>query len=309
MRYVLRALTFFAIAVTLIARSAVAAPAIPVVVVYPLTTTGIGDPGAGERIAALMSSDMQATGSVDTRKPAPGIEREAYLETARKLGADYYVSGFVTMISGQLSVVEQLVSTRNDTTVWSNNARLATYDDARAQGDLVRAAVIGHEGRALAVFDPAAKAPFRIPAPQASPVPQDTPIQAPVARPSFAVLLIGGKAAESERSYANIAIVKALRARGLIADEYADPSGDFAVLGPAICASTGVRVLLGGSVAVERMDDREINQWATADVDVTGFDCTANRVLVTRSASTATYDWKWAVDRAVAVALKNYTLE
>jgi hypothetical protein len=306
MRYVLRALTFFAIAVTLVARSAVAAPAAPVVVIYPLTMTGIGDPGAGERIASLIGLDLQATGSVETRKPSPGIEREAYLDTARKLGADYYVSGFVTVISGQLSVVEQLVSTRNNTTVWSNNARLASYDDAKAQGDLVRAAVIGHEGRALAVFDLAPRAASRVPVARASPAPHDSPVPASVAKPSFAVLLIGGKATENDRYYTDTAIVKTLRSRGFIADAFDDPAGDFAVLGPAICASTGVGVLLGGALVVERMDDREINQWATADLELTAYDCATNHVLEPRAAVAATYNWKWAVDRAIAVALKNY---
>jgi hypothetical protein len=309
MRYLLRALTFCAIAMTLIARSAIAQPTAPVVIIYPLTTSGIGDPAAGERIASLISLDLQATGSVETRKPSPGVERQAYLETARKLGADYYVSGFVTMISGQLSVVEQLVSTRNNTTVWSNNARLASIDDAKAQGDLVRAAVIGHEGRALAVFDPAAKAPSRGAAPQPSPAVQTSTAPSAAAKPSFAVLLIGGKAAENDRNYTDTAIVKTLRSRGFIADEFDDPAGDFAILGPAICASTGVGVLLGGTVAVERMDDREINQWATADLELTAYNCMTNHVLDPRVARAATYNWKWAVDNAVAVVLKSYTRE
>jgi len=129
-------------------------------------------------------------------------------------------------------------------------------------------------------------------------------IAAPAA-PSFAVLSIGGTAAENERHYTDTAIVKALRSRGFIADEVDDPAGDFAVLGPAICASTGVGVLVGGMVAVERMDDREINQWATANLELTSYDCATNHVLAPHAAIAATYEWKWAVDRAIAVALKN----
>jgi hypothetical protein len=302
MRYILGALTFCAIALTLVAGRALAAPAAPVVTVYPLTISGAGDPEAGERIALIIASDLHATGSVETRKASTEVAREAYLETARKLGADYYLSGFVSMISGELSIVEQLVSTRNNTTVWSNNARLASYDDAKAQGELVRAAVIGHEGRAPAAFAPAPIAPPHV----ASPAVTAT---SALAKRSFAVLLIGGKAAENDRRYADTAIVKALRSGGFIADEFDDPSGDFAVLGPAICASTGVDVLLGGAVAIERMDDREINQWATANLELTAFDCVTDRVLAPHAALAATYNWKWSVDRAASAALKAFRLE
>jgi hypothetical protein len=133
-------------------------------------------------------------------------------------------------------------------------------------------------------------------------------VAAPAA-PSFAVLRIGGKAAENERNYTDTAIVKTLRSRGFVADEVDDPEGDFAVLGPAICASTGVGVLLGGTVAVERMDDREINQWATANLELTAYDCATNRVLAPHAAIAATYEWKWAIDRAITVALRNFEPE
>jgi hypothetical protein len=302
MRYVLCALTFCAIALTLLAGRAFAAPAAPVVTIYPLTTSGVADPEAGERIASIIGTGLQATGSVETRESPAGVARDAYLEQARKLGADYYLTGFVSMISGELSIVEQLVSTRNNTTVWSNNARLASYDDAKAQSELVRAAVLGHEGRALAAFAPPPIAPPHAASPMVKPA-------LVLPKRSFAVLLIGGKAAENDRRYADTAIVKALRTSGFVADEFDDPSGDFAVLGPAICASTGVDVLLGGAVAIERMDDREINQWATANLELTAFDCVTGRVVEPHEALAATYNWKWSVDRAVSVALKTFRLE
>ncbi len=295
MRNVLRAIPLVAIAVALLSASVSAAPNAPVVVVYPLTTTGDADPQVGEQIASLISADLQTTASVAIREPSPEVSREDYLETSRRLGADYYLSGFVTKISGQLSVVEQLVSTLSNTTVWSNDARLVTADDARAQGELVRSAILGHAGRALAAFDAQVK-----PAPAAP----ATVAVAP-ASPSFAVLLTGGSASEKDRAYADAAIVKALRGRGFVADVLNDPSGDLSILGPAICASTGAKMLLGGSVAIDIQPDREINQWATAKLNLEGYDCVKGRSLGEHSAITEAFNWNWAVDQAVAVALRS----
>jgi hypothetical protein len=122
--------------------------------------------------------------------------------------------------------------------------------------------------------------------------------------PSFAVLLSRGSASESDRAYADAAIVKELRARGFVADLLNDPAGDLSILGPALCASTGVKLLLGSTVTIDIQPDREINQWATAKIDVAGYDCSNGRSLGTNSASAATYNWNWAVDQAVAAALK-----
>jgi hypothetical protein len=123
--------------------------------------------------------------------------------------------------------------------------------------------------------------------------------------PSFAVLLPRGHVSENNRTYTSEALVKALRARGFIADVISDPAGDAAILGPAMCASAGVNVLLGSTVAIEIQPDREINQWATAKIDLSGFDCTKGRTLGASSGSAGNYNWNWAVDQAVADALKH----
>jgi hypothetical protein len=130
---------------------------------------------------------------------------------------------------------------------------------------------------------------------------------APAAQPvpSFAVLLTRGNASAGHRSYTGAAIVKALRARGFIADALDDPSGDPAILGPATCASAGVSVLLDSTVAIDIQPDREINQWATAKVDLAGYNCITGRPLEATSGSAASYNWNWAVDQAVAAAIKH----
>jgi hypothetical protein len=294
----IRTVSVCAAAVAMTVAIAVAAPRASVVVVYPLTTTDSADPGVGAQIAGLIGQELTAAGGIEVRTPAPSTGRADYLETARTLGADYYITGFVTKISGQLSVVEQLVSTLNNTTIWSNTGHLVTTDDARAQGDLVRTAVLGHTGRGFIALNPAPGPP----SPKATSAATAT---SAVTKPTYAVLLTGGTASEKNRAYADAAIVKALRARGYLADAIYDPVGDLTILGPAICAATGAKVLLGGRIAIQIQPDREINQWATATLDVASYDCSASRALAVRSGTGATYNWNWAVDQAVADALKS----
>jgi hypothetical protein len=306
--------TLCALSMVFMATNASAASNAAVVVVYPLTITASGDPGVGKQIASLIAQQLSQAGGVDIREPSPDVARQDYLETARRLGADYYLSGFVTKVSGQLSVVEQLVSTLSNTTVWSNNAHLLTTDDARTQGDLVRAAVIGHSGRGRSVVNATAGAVITAPA-KAGAVQGTAPSGAPQAapnvtaaaravKPSYAVLLTGGPASQSMRSYTDTSIIKALRGRGAEAVLLDDPVGDLSVLGPALCASTGERVLLGGTVALQIMPDREINQWAEAKIQLTAYDCAKQLKRESRSGDGATYNWTWAVDQAVDGAIK-----
>jgi hypothetical protein len=312
MSYLKRALSVCAILAVIVSMPATAATNALVVVVFPLTLTGAADPGVGEQIASLLAQRLEEPGSVEIREPAPGVLRQDYLEAARKLGADYYLSGFVTKISGQLSVVEQLVSTLSNTTVWSNDARLSTTDDARAQGDVVRTAIIEHAGRAVAA---AKLRPVKTPAPSVA-VPESATATATATaprdaavKPSFAILETAGDASQGERSYADSEIAKVLRMRGFEAVLLNDPVGDLSILGPALCASSGLKLLLGGTIEVKTMPDREINQWATAKIDLNGYDCIKGRALAVNSGSGATYNWNWALDQAIADAMKKIAVE
>jgi hypothetical protein len=275
-----------------------------VVVVYPLTITASGDPGVGKQVASLIAQQLSQSGGVDVREPSPDVVRQDYLKEARRLGADYYLSGFVTSIAGQLSVVEQLVNTLTNTTVWTNNARLVSTDDARAQGDLVLAAVVSRSGHGSSIAGAAIGGPQATPAAADVVKVHETTAVAGVSIQSYAVLLTGGNESQKMRSYADAAIIKALRARGAEAVLLDDPVGDLSVLGPALCASTGERVLLGGTVAVNVMPDREINQWAEAKIDLSTYDCATHLKLESHSGDGATYNWTWAVDQAVDGALR-----
>ena len=82
--------------------------------------------------------------------PTPGTQRTDFLTSARKLGCDYYVTGFVTPLGAEVSVVEQVVSTSSGTVVASNSVQFLTYADAAGQGALLAQMIQSHAERALA---------------------------------------------------------------------------------------------------------------------------------------------------------------
>lgn len=123
--------------------------AVPRVVVYPLTVNGDAQQDAGDRLAVLFAQQMSENG-VEVVPPVPGTQRSDFLKAARKLNCDYYVTGFITPLGAEVTVVEQVVSTTSGTVVASNSAELLTYADASGQGALLASLVRRHAERALA---------------------------------------------------------------------------------------------------------------------------------------------------------------
>jgi len=121
----------------------------PRVVVYPFTVNGDAQPDAGDRLAVLFAQQMSDAG-IHIVAPVPGTQRRDYLTAARKLNCDYYVTGFITPLGAEVTVVEQIVSTLSGTVVASNSAELTTYADANGQGALLATLVRRHAERALA---------------------------------------------------------------------------------------------------------------------------------------------------------------
>lgn len=162
----------FALAALLVAGPAVAAvsalPA-PVVVVYPLSVTGSTDPDAGSRLALLFATQLVQEGGITIKPPEPGAKREDYLQAAKDLNADYYITGYVTPVGDSVSLVDQVVSTYSGIVVWSNTTEIRTYAEALGQADLMRSAILRHAGRSLAALDQPAQS---TPAPSASSNPQ-----------------------------------------------------------------------------------------------------------------------------------------
>jgi hypothetical protein len=141
------------------AAAAVSAAGQPVVVVYPFTVSGPTDPEAGGRLAVLFATELAQEGGLNVKPATPGTDRAHFLSAAISAGADYYVTGFVTPLGDEVSLVDQIVSTYSGIVVWSDTKQIRTYDEAAGQADLIRAAILRHAGRTLAQLDePAPKA-------------------------------------------------------------------------------------------------------------------------------------------------------
>ena len=138
----------------------------PVVVVFPLSVNGDAAKDAGSRMALLFATEFVQAGGLTIKPPPPGIERKDFLQTAQQMGADYYVSGYITPIGNEVSLVEQIVSTYTGIVVWSNTAQVLTYGDASGQAAAMRTALLRHAGRAVAQEEAVAQ-PNTSPSPQA----------------------------------------------------------------------------------------------------------------------------------------------
>jgi TolB-like protein len=160
--------TFLALALTIALPLLGAAPAgyaPPVVVVYPLTSTGGTTRNeAGSDIAVLLATRLAQLGGITVAPPTPGTQRADYLTAALKEGADYYITGSIAPVGGEVSVIAQVVSTYSGTIVYSASTLARTYGEAVANADDIDHAILNHAGRSLAALD----AP---PPPAASPTP------------------------------------------------------------------------------------------------------------------------------------------
>jgi hypothetical protein len=125
----------------------------PVVIVYPFTLNGNSlDKSASSRLAIIIANQIAAAGGMHVQPPTLGVERKDYLTVARKASADYYISGFISPLGDDVTVVEQVVSTVTGVVIYSNTAQLKTYADAAGQGDLIAAAIIRHNRRNLDAY-------------------------------------------------------------------------------------------------------------------------------------------------------------
>lgn len=125
----------------------------PVVVVYPLTVGGGEDPEVGANLAVLLSTRLGQGGGVVVKPATPGTARKDFLQAAIALGADYYVTGFLTPLGTDTSFIAQVVSTYSGSVVYSTTAVVRTYADAVAQADVLHEAIINHAGRGLGAYD------------------------------------------------------------------------------------------------------------------------------------------------------------
>src|ERR1700693_5322880 len=106
-----------------------------VVVVCPLTVSSGADPEAGASIAVAIAQRLAISGGISVKPYPPGIQRTDFQTAAEKLGADYYISGFLTPLGDQISMVTQIVNVASGTIITSSTAFVKTYADAAGLTD------------------------------------------------------------------------------------------------------------------------------------------------------------------------------
>ncbi|MBV8153667.1 MAG: hypothetical protein JOY98_04560 [Candidatus Eremiobacteraeota bacterium] len=119
----------------------------PSVLVYPFDNQGGGDPKAGAAIATILQQQMSAAGGLRVLPVAQNVARADFLTNARKQGADFYVSGYVTPIGDAASVVEQVVSVDSGVILFSQTAQVFSVADVASQALLARAQILAFVNR------------------------------------------------------------------------------------------------------------------------------------------------------------------
>ncbi len=122
-------------------------PSGPKVIVYPFTATSGGLPKkAGATVATIFVHAFQASGGLDVLPTPPPTAPKLYPETAAKLGAGYYVAGYLTPIGQGVSVLEQVISVTNGVIIYSKTAQVFSVSDAGALALNARRAILADAG-------------------------------------------------------------------------------------------------------------------------------------------------------------------
>jgi len=127
----------------LVALGAAAPPSdAPLVVVYPLQASASLSRDTNLRIVTALANEIAIDGRVRVVPADPNVDRTDYLTAARKAGAQFYVTGFITPLGDGASIIEQVVSVTSGTVVFSNSGQIANLADVNAQGDIIRAGIL-----------------------------------------------------------------------------------------------------------------------------------------------------------------------
>lgn len=204
-----------------------AAPAFtitPTVVVYPLSGSPALDRESSARIMTTLADRIAVGGLIKVLPPSTSVERQNYLADARKLGANYYVTGFLTPLGSGASVVEQVVSVASGTLVFSVTNYVTNLTDIAAQGDELRGGILDRASSGLRAFE-APEEPISTPTPSGPDVNVNKLLGrrkaaaanvalAPPANTTLAILPVGGSADFAQRADAAKALATAFEQAG-----------------------------------------------------------------------------------------------
>lgn len=143
-----------------------AAAHLPLVVVYPFDTSTDIKADVGQRAAQLFVQQMNGAGGIDTILAPSAVKATDYLVNARKLNADYYVSGYMTPLGDGVSLVEHVVSTQSGTITYGATAQIASFEDATSQAITIHDAIEERERSISAAYAAAQAESTATPAPK-----------------------------------------------------------------------------------------------------------------------------------------------
>ena len=198
----------------------------PILIVYPFSVTGDIKPDTGTKAAALFVQQIGQTGDVASVQGGSNIQRSNYPADAAQKHADYYLSGYMTMIGDGVSLVEQLVSVSSGTIVYANTAQIQSFNDAAAQANAIHAALMANENRFTAAINNQPDATPSTPSPlpgnqanigglfkhgtheKATPAPKLAPVDKP--QKGIFVVRIGGALPDGELAAGTQSLYQAL---------------------------------------------------------------------------------------------------
>jgi len=317
-------------------------------VIFPFRQAEGLDPKRGQDYVAKLGSALTALGGVNVVMGDPATAQADYLHAAKAAGAEYYLIGYVAPPANNVyAVIEQIVSARSGTIVWSNTAHIGSNEDILDQGPVIKTAVVSYSSRGFyAVLNPTPKpvkaSPTPLPKKNGVSVggasggsggtpgkPLDLPNEAygfsskPTAPPKvyasagnptrFVVVASTGKLVPPViRDYTTSSLIIALKRNGQTAAQgNPETTVHWIFRGHDVCADTGAAYLVSGSVSTKSMDATLGNgMWTDAYVNIALYDCAAQKFeQSTKPMYGGAFSWKTAVDHATNAAVKDYLLK
>lgn len=118
---------------------------LPIIVVYPFGASSDIPATEGAKAADLFVQVMNNDGGLDAIGAPSSIKKDDYLSYARKVDADYYVTGYMTPLGNGVSLVEQVVSTQSGTMIFGQTAQIDSFADASSQAITIHDGIIAQE--------------------------------------------------------------------------------------------------------------------------------------------------------------------
>lgn len=286
----------------------------PVIVIYPFSASSNLPPSIGATVAVAIATQLAQGGDIVVKQAPADTQRTDYLQTARTLGADYYLFGFASPIGTDIGVVEQLVSTKSGVSAWRNNVALAAPDDVRDSASQLHDAIlqlgtvhvpepVSRANGSSPVGASASSSPGRslstsvvVAVATAPPTPRPS-------RGSVLVLHFSGNVIDALKNYVSESIVRTLPQYDLSGGE-ALVEGGVSSLGLLMCAQSGADELLGGSISADQ-GDLAMGWFYDTRLQMRVYDCrnlgAKPRTIVTNATNG---NVQTAIDIAVSQALK-----